>query len=322
MLKFADIFSKSSFQTLRDDTTGTVAIGPKMTMDGETLDPINFENGFARDTKPDAVSGHGTHVTWLALGGAAQNDPRLFGGDDGKWLRVWMFAFSPGKRIIPRQSATEFSKALQIIRINMPSIVNLSVKYGGSAKEQLRSMAIDNPATLFVVAAGNAGIDLDKPENAGTVYPAQLAKNLGNVLAVTAENGSGTLAAYPNRGGNSIDLAAPGCTIRSTLDGFASADLSGTSQAAPTVSFAAALLARLVVPPANIKRHLILSGDLITAMYVKQEDGTLLKVPVTATSIVPERSRSRLNIAKALYKDFDYLDYVNIIKVIIRLGPP
>lgn len=233
-----------------------------------------------------------------------------------------MFAFSPGKRIIPRQSATEFSKALQIIRINMPSIVNLSVKYGGSAKEQLRSMAIDNPATLFVVAAGNAGIDLDKPENAGTVYPAQLAKNLGNVLAVTAENGSGTLAAYPNRGGSSIDLAAPGCTIRSTLDGFASADLSGTSQAAPTVSFAAALLARLVFPPANIKRRLILSGDLITAMYVKQEDGTLLKVPVTATSIVPVRSRSLLNIAKALYKDFDYLDYVNIIKVIIRLGPP
>lgn len=319
MLKFADIFSKSSFQTLRDDTTGTVAIGPKMTMDGETLDPINFENGFVRDTKPDAVSGHGTHVTWLAL---RKTIPGCSAATTAKWLRVRMFAFSPGKRIIPRQSATEFSKALQIIRINMPSIVNLSVKYGGSAKEQLRSMAIDNPATLFVVAAGNAGIDLDKPENAGTVYPAQLAKNLGNVLAVTAENGSGTLAAYPNRGGSSIDLAAPGCTIRSTLDGFASADLSGTSQAAPTVSFAAALLARLVFPPANIKRRLILSGDLITAMYVKQEDGTLLKVPVTATSIVPVRSRSLLNIAKALYKDFDYLDYVNIIKVIIRLGPP
>ena len=87
--------------------------------------------------------------------------------------------------------------------------------------------------------SGNDGIDTDaKPQ-----YPA--AFDLPNVISVAASDRSDHLLTFSNYGKTSIDLAAPGedidSTVPSSLDASGYAAFSGTSMAAPFVSGAAAL---------------------------------------------------------------------------------
>ena len=102
---------------------------------------------------------------------------------------------------------------------------------------------------LFVAAAGNGidddftGIDID----AVPTYPASLSPSAPSVLAVSATAPDDTLAIFSNWSTTSVQIAAPGTYIFSTLPGpsYGYSDQphdSGTSYAAPFVSGAAALV--------------------------------------------------------------------------------
>ena len=74
-------------------------------------------------------------------------------------------------------------------------------------------------------------------------YPAASSLEFPNrVLTVGALAPDGTLASFSNKGAAAVGIAAPGCNIESTLPGGKTGPMSGTSQAAPQVTFAAALL--------------------------------------------------------------------------------
>ena len=88
---------------------------------------------------------------------------------------------------------------------------------------------------LFITAAGNTGSDNDLTP----IYPASFSSD--NVLAVTFVNSYGLLTAKSNYGANSVDIAAPGTDIYSTIVGSC-AYMSGSSMAVPYVSAIAALL--------------------------------------------------------------------------------
>ena len=94
---------------------------------------------------------------------------------------------------------------------------------------------------LFVAAAGNDQEDNDLPERA--TYPASF--DLSNIISVAASDCVGQLADFSNYGNGNVDLAAPGQEILSTHLGSTWALKSGTSQAAPFVSYVAGLLATL-----------------------------------------------------------------------------
>ncbi|HEY8415464.1 MAG TPA: S8 family serine peptidase [Thermaerobacter sp.] len=143
-------------------------------------------------------------------------------------------------------------------------IVNMS--WGGPDDDPALKDAIARSHMLFVAAAGNNGNNND----ARPYYPASY--DLDNVVAVAAVNSQGHLSAFSNFGRKSVDLAAPGEAILSTVPGAAGkgayAYMSGTSMAAPHVAGVAALVASRFpwLSAAGIRQHLLATARLLPAL--------------------------------------------------------
>ena len=118
-------------------------------------------------------------------------------------------------------------------------VVNISM---GSRRRSdwtdFEAAARARPEMLFVVSAGNNGIDIDE----SPIYPASLP--LDNLLAVTSSDDSGLPAHGSNWGRGSVDLAVPAEEMLVTGFNGRVRKASGSSYAAVRVSaFAACLLA-------------------------------------------------------------------------------
>lgn len=112
----------------------------------------------------------------------------------------------------------------------------------------------ENPDVLFVVSAGNEGVDNDVT----LTKPAYLARFFPNVITVGSTNASDQFSDFSNYGTYSVDVGAPGENIVSTVIPEASIHMSGTSMAAPYVSGVAALIRSMEpsVTAADLRRLL------------------------------------------------------------------
>jgi subtilisin family serine protease len=163
-------------------------------------------------------------------------------------------------------------QAFSFAQDNDISIINASLAL------TTKSGAFDDALTkygstiLLVVAAGN---EPNEPKSLGVepAWPAAFGGDPANahgafVITVGAHDGVGNVTPFSRRGERFVDLLAPGCKVP-TYTGVASdndivvrqANLSGTSFAAPIVSFVAGLLKREGLNAKQIKTRLITSVD-------------------------------------------------------------
>ena len=153
---------------------------------------------------------------------------------------------------------------------------------------------------LYVVAAGNGdlvpalgvyqGVNLSDDANKDRM-PAALGQSKENVVTVAAhkppKNGKTELTSFSNKGSSIVAIAAPGCevpTIGATdRSGAVSRDeQSGTSFAAPLVTFASALAASLrseqTFVPHAVKNRLGYSARFETALRNDVNNGAILDI--------------------------------------------
>jgi uncharacterized repeat protein (TIGR01451 family) len=223
------------------------------------------------DSYTGDVDDHGTHVAGI-IGASGNNGIGVVGVN-------WQVSLMSLKFITGESGSTgDLLKALSYARMMRQlwtssggtkgaNIRVLNNSYGGDGFSQAELDAIrvlGDAGILFVVAAGNEGLDNDVfPE-----YPAgYLATNL---ISVAASGGGGPRASFSNYGSGTVNVTAPGehilsTTPRNTYDFF-----SGTSMATPYVSGSAALVcaANPGISVQRLRSVLLYSGYVATWQYI------------------------------------------------------
>ncbi|QTH45393.1 S8 family serine peptidase [Cohnella sp. LGH] len=185
----------------------------------------DFASGDASVYDSASDDKHGTHVAGIIA--AQANTSGIRGVAPGVSLLPLKFMKNGSGYTSDAIEAIEYAKSMGV------NILNAS--FGGPDYNPALKEALAQSEMLVVAAAGNHGMSVDE----NPIYPASF--RLPNLLSVTAIDNQGKLAPFAGYG-STVDVAAPGMGILSTLPGEAYGNQSGTSMAAPFVSGIAALV--------------------------------------------------------------------------------
>ncbi len=164
------------------------------------------------DNNPADLNGHGTHVAGII--GAVSNNARGITGI------TW------NSRIMPLRALDQNGEgaiddvvdAIAFAAENNAKIINMSFASPSYAQTLYNSIKA-YPDILFVAAAGNEGAQKTGDNNdVIPIYPASF--DLPNIISVTATDQNDNLSHFSNSGLKSVDIAAPGENILSTIPSF------------------------------------------------------------------------------------------------------
>ncbi len=195
------------------------------------VDDIHGWNFVSNDNNVMDDFWHGTHVAGI-IGAVGNNGVGVTGVN-------WNVQIIAVKMLDSTGNGTTANAilALNYAVENGARIVNIS--WNGGAFSQAFETALQNAGTkgvLIVCAAGNDNAN----DDATTNYPPSY--NLPNMIVVAATDDNNNMASFTNYSANTVNIAAPGVNILSTVPGNGYEYADGTSMATPMVSGAAALL--------------------------------------------------------------------------------
>ena len=177
--------------------------------------------------------GHGSHIAGI-IGADGGNGVGVSGVSPNVSLMILKY-YDP--KAMGQQTLFNTVRAIEYAIKMGAHIINYSG--GGLTSSVMEYQALKKAAdqnVLVVAAAGNEASNSDhKP-----FYPADY--DLPNILSVTAIDNQSKLLPTSNYGKHTVDIAAPGNEIYSTLHGGQYGYMTGTSQATAFVSGVAALL--------------------------------------------------------------------------------
>ena len=228
------------------------------------IDDVHGYNAYADSGDPMDGHSHGTHCAGT-IGGVGNNGEGVTGVmQNANLMAVKIFSDSG------RTSTDAIVRGI-LYSAKMGADIT-SNSWGGGGRSEAIYDAFKSNDALHVIAAGNSNYDNDKRDNFPSNY------DLDNIVAVAATNHDDQRASFSQWGANSVDVAAPGRNIWSTVPTSKGSygNKSGTSMATPHVSGGAGLIMSAYPDASNaeVKARLIYGSDKVDALNdVSVSDG-------------------------------------------------
>jgi subtilisin family serine protease len=226
----------------------------------DLLGKVSLEQNFTAEASTDDLCNHGTHVAGIIAANTNNG--------------IGVAGVAPGARLLNAKVLgdtgsgyfSDIERGIQWAADNGARVINMSLGADGACIASTQT-AVDyawNRGTVVVAAAGNSGL----------ATGASMPGNCNNVIAVAATDSADLKASFSNSG-SSVQIAAPGLNVLSTLNpdvnaGSQYGGLSGTSMAAPNVAAVAALVAATTyaTSAAAIRDRLFSTADPIAGTGV------------------------------------------------------
>ena len=228
--------------------------------------------------------GHGTHIAGIiaANGQGADGQAGVRGVAPNVSLMILKY-YDP-----KAPGSNNLKNTIQSIRYAIKMHANIINYSGGgtdySAEEFAAVKDAEKAGILFVAAAGNERSNSD--EVGKHYYPADY--DLQNLISVTAVNREETkVLSSSNYGVRTVDLAAPGENIFSTLPNNSYGVMTGTSQATAFVTGVAALVESVNrdFTFLDVKKYILRTGDEYATLLSKTGTAKLLNSYRALTSL-------------------------------------
>ncbi len=221
------------------------------------------------DNDPADGHDHGTHCSGT-IGAVGNNGIGVAGVN---W-NVKIMALKTHDDIVGGSTSVAVIQTFQYVEMMKNRGINIratSNSYGGPPEagtyDQALKDAIDaagRAGVLNVFAAGNQlTVSQEKDNDLLPTYPGSY--NSPSILAVAASDRNDLVASFSHYGATTVDVAAPGVGIRSTVANNGYANFSGTSMSTPHTAGAAALIAAAhpSLSAASLKATLMNSVDVL-----------------------------------------------------------
>lgn len=227
------------------------------------VDDVHGYNFYANNGNPMDSHSHGTHCA----GTIAAEGNNALGITGVAWNADIM-----GIQFLGQNGGSTAGAIDSVIYATKMGADITSNSWGGGGYSQALYDAISEFPGLFVAAAGNSSANNDlKPH-----YPSSY--DLPNILAVASTDHNDKISYFSCYGKESVDIAAPGSNIYSTVPGGGYSSKSGTSMATPHVSGVAALIMSQFpeLSALEVKEAILKGGDVVEGLEDKVSTGMRL----------------------------------------------